>query len=116
MIFIGNKHDHIFYYDKLNDTFYYGNQLNVEFNFEFKPNKISSFIELSEYNGWQSLYNELKLFYNIYDIDANYIKNYASQKQLMRTILENAIRTSVAKYMPAETTLWKIKYSRKIIK
>lgn len=31
----------------------------------------------------------------------------------MRTLLENAIRTSVVKYMPVETTMWKIIYNGK---
>lgn len=34
-------------------------------------------------------------------------------KNEMRTLLETAIRKSVIKYMPVETTLWKIIYSGK---
>lgn len=90
-----------------------GNELNANMNVPFKPDIISAFMELSRVNYWYPVDDTLKLFFNTDGDDLATYEAKQQQLRLMRSILENAIRTSVAKYMPVETTLWKIKYTGK---
>jgi hypothetical protein len=92
-------------------VFMRGNELNNDFNFIFGPNIISSFIELSKQGQWENVLGTT-MYYNkntTKPINAN----YKIQRKLMRSILEQAIRSSVSKYMPIDTTLWKINYTGK---
>ena len=52
------------------------------------------------------------MYYNK-NTSENINTDYKLQRKLMRSILEQAIRSSVSKYMPIDTTLWKINYTGK---
>lgn len=109
--FFGNNQEFNFRYNRTYDYFYAGNTLNNEFNFTFGPNIISSFVELSKHCQWENVLGTNRFFNK--NMSENITSNYKLQRQLMRSILEQAIRSSVSKYMPIDTTLWKINYTGK---
>lgn len=85
--------------------------LNYQLNFNLNHQIISSFNDLSNYCGWHLVPGYNDKFYNKNDKDITVKLSNLEQIKIIRPILENAIRESISKYMPAETTLWKINYS-----
>lgn len=89
----------------------------------FKPlsDKLSGFVLYNNYISFDYLIEQQKLI-TYFDKEKNEIlyyyqfektnnDQYNEIRQNIRNLLEQAIRDSITKYMPADTTLWKIKYS-----
>lgn len=111
------------YYNDKNNYFYaqlpdQHSQLNSklpgELPLKLLNNYIISFDDLIQEINWKIVYdtnNKYKYAYNI--TEYNQIINRNKVKNEMRELLETAIKKSVSKYMPVETTLWKIIYNGK---
>lgn len=103
-----NHMNFYFKYNETNDSFYYVRPFDLNFDTTFNAYCISSFAELHTYVGWEQIPNT-----NLYTFKNETYQNIIQKKRIMRNILEDAIKKSVAKWMPADTTLWKIKYTGK---
>ena len=105
------------YYDSAKKRFYTNltdGNLAGELALLLKVNIIFTFEEVAKKAGWYYEFDNKNKFKFAYKIDEiNNIIKRNKIKNEMRNLLETAIRKSVVKYMPVETTLWKIIYSGK---
>jgi hypothetical protein len=109
----GNNRQFNLKYNAKIDSFYiqtYTNKFNAKFNFNLTGANLISFITLCDEIGWVYDDQTNTFYHNTEKINVDKINKI---KANMRNILENAIRSSISKYMPVETTLWKIIYAGK---
>lgn len=114
-----NYYHQNFRYIENEDKFYLNidltnQKLNNLLNFNMNlPNITSiSFNDMYSMSGWgKTLYEKVEVYYKL---DEEYVISQKNKmRKNMRDLLETAIRNSVTKYMPVDTTLWKIIYTGK---
>lgn len=109
----GNNRQFNLKYNAKTDSFYiqtYTNKFNAKLNFDLTGANLISFIALCDEIGWAYDEQTNTYYHKTEKINVDKINKI---KANMRNILENAIRSSISKYMPVETTLWKIIYAGK---
>lgn len=87
-----------FIYDSSNDSFY-----NANFSYNI------SFNDMYSISSWgKTIIGKIEVYYKLSEEYTVSQKNKIRKN--MRALLETAIKNSVTKYMPIDTTLWKIIY------
>ncbi len=103
------------YYNQNTDEFFIlsnTNKFNAKLDVELLRSKKFTFDEFLEMNNWKTdIIDDIQVYYHLSDKER--ISKISKTKADMRKILEDAIKNSVTKYMPANTNLWKIIYSGK---
>lgn len=114
--YLNENNDINYMYDNNNDKFYKFNQdqmlrQKLAFKMLNTADNIVDFNEVANaISGW--VFDEEVNLYYLKSEDENRIK-INKVKADMRKLLEDAIRNSVKRYMPANTNLWKIIYTGK---
>ena len=103
-----NYYNQSFKYIEEEDKFY----LNSDFNMNSSDITSITFNDMYTISGWgKTISGKTEVYYKLNEEHLVSQKN--SVRKNMRTLLETAIRNSVIKYMPIDTTLWKIIYTGK---